>query len=97
MITSQTSETTRSDVIPVRTPSVRQGQQQDSLFHPPVAVSLAPVYPANMQMLPTIETQHNDPQNSWSAVTTQLTGIDISAEQEAQRLHILTLRQQNRA
>ncbi|KAA6332412.1 MAG: hypothetical protein EZS28_053278, partial [Streblomastix strix] len=51
--TSQSSETTSSNIIPIPTPSVHQVQQeQDHLLLPPVAVSPPPINNTNIELPP---------------------------------------------
>ncbi|KAA6404123.1 MAG: hypothetical protein EZS28_000351 [Streblomastix strix] len=59
--TSQSSETSSSNIIPISTPYVHQVQQeQDHLLHSPVAVSFPPINPSNIIQLSVVNTQHND-------------------------------------
>ncbi|KAA6393334.1 MAG: hypothetical protein EZS28_011138 [Streblomastix strix] len=54
--TSQSSETTSSNIIPIPTPSVHQVQQeQEHLFHPPVAVSPPPINATYIKLPPVVE------------------------------------------
>ncbi|KAA6360834.1 MAG: hypothetical protein EZS28_043639, partial [Streblomastix strix] len=54
--TSQSSETTSSNIIPIPTPSVHQVQQeQNHLLLPPVAVSPPPINPTNIELPPVVE------------------------------------------
>ncbi|KAA6355787.1 MAG: hypothetical protein EZS28_048685, partial [Streblomastix strix] len=58
--TSQSSETTSSNIIPIPTPSVHQVQQeQDHLLLPPVAVSPPPINTTNTE-LPPVANVHTD-------------------------------------
>ncbi|KAA6396922.1 MAG: hypothetical protein EZS28_007550 [Streblomastix strix] len=98
----QSSETTSSNIISIPTPSEHQIQQeQDHLLHPPVAVSPYSINPSNIQLPPVVDSQPNDmiqpvnnmfapqlsdPPNSRSSMTTQPIGMDLRAEQEAQKL-----------
>ncbi|KAA6369107.1 MAG: hypothetical protein EZS28_035368, partial [Streblomastix strix] len=109
IITSQSSETISSNIIPIPTPSMQQIQQeQDHLLHPPVAVSPPPIIPSNVELPPVVEIQPNiiiqsvnnilpDPPNSWANIATQPTSLDSRAQQGAQRLHDYRILQENRA
>ncbi|KAA6365690.1 MAG: hypothetical protein EZS28_038784 [Streblomastix strix] len=59
--TSQSSETTSSNIILIPTPSMQQVQQeQDHLLHPPVAVSPPLINPSNIELPPVVDTQPNN-------------------------------------
>ncbi|KAA6367765.1 MAG: hypothetical protein EZS28_036710 [Streblomastix strix] len=56
--TSQSFETSSSNIIPNTTPSGQQVQQeQDHLLHPPVAASPPPINPSNIELPPVVDTQ----------------------------------------
>ncbi|KAA6368203.1 MAG: hypothetical protein EZS28_036270, partial [Streblomastix strix] len=85
--TSQSSETTSSNIIPIPIPSMHQIQQeQHHLLHTPVATSPPPINPSKIDLSPVVDTRPNDiiqpmnnmlapqlpdPTNSWSNITTQ--------------------------
>ncbi|KAA6354534.1 MAG: hypothetical protein EZS28_049939, partial [Streblomastix strix] len=85
--TSQSSETTSSNIIPIPTPSVHQVQQeQGHLLLPPVAVSAPSINPANIELPPLVDTL---PDN-----TTQPINNIVIPQQQAQNKQQLASQQQ---
>ncbi|KAA6363663.1 MAG: hypothetical protein EZS28_040810, partial [Streblomastix strix] len=59
--TSQSSETTNSNIIPIQTPGAHKVQQkQDRFLLPCAAVYPLPINPTNIELPPTVDTQQND-------------------------------------
>ncbi|KAA6353882.1 MAG: hypothetical protein EZS28_050591, partial [Streblomastix strix] len=85
--TSQSSETTSSNIIPIPTPSVHQVQQeQGHLLLPPVAVSPPPINPTNIELPPVVEVLPND--------TTQPVNNILIPQQQPQNQQQLVNQQQ---
>ncbi|KAA6352849.1 MAG: hypothetical protein EZS28_051624, partial [Streblomastix strix] len=73
--TSQSSETTNSNIIPIPTPSLHQVQQeQGHLLLPPVVVSLSPINPTNIELPPVVDAH-------WDNTTQPINNIVIPQEQ----------------
>ncbi|KAA6366027.1 MAG: hypothetical protein EZS28_038446, partial [Streblomastix strix] len=86
--TSQSSETTSSNIIPIPTPSVQQVQQeQDHLLHPPVAVSPPPINPANIELPPVDNTL---PDN----ITQSINNILVHQQQAQNQQQLVNQQQQ---
>ncbi|KAA6376454.1 MAG: hypothetical protein EZS28_028018, partial [Streblomastix strix] len=85
--TSQSSETTSSNIISIPTPSVHQVQQeQGHLLLPPVAVSPPPINPANLELPPVVDAL---PDN-----TTQQINNSVIPQQQVQNQQQLASQQQ---
>ncbi|KAA6396716.1 MAG: hypothetical protein EZS28_007753 [Streblomastix strix] len=92
--TSQSSETTSFNIIPIPILSVQQVQQeQGHLPLPPVAVSPPPINPANIGLPPVLP----DAPDTRASITTQPRSLELRTQQKAQRLHNEWILQENRA
>ncbi|KAA6361281.1 MAG: hypothetical protein EZS28_043193 [Streblomastix strix] len=86
--TSQSSETTSSNIIPIPTPSVHQVQQeQEHLLLPPVAVSPPPIITTNIELPPVVEVFPNN-------TTQPINNILISQQQPENQQQLVNQQQQ---